>query len=61
MLKRSVPIYQGRTVMRFWSSKGLLQHRRARFAAPAPKDLKTESAQLFTALAKQSNPSRRGR
>ncbi len=61
LLRREVPIYQVRLVMRFWSVQGLLQHRRARFMAKAPRDLKAESAEFFVELAKQSNPLRRGR
>ena len=52
-LRRKVPSYQVRLVMRFWSVKGLLQHRRARFVSSDPSRLEAEASRLFAAMGKR--------
>lgn len=52
-LKRVVPIYQIRLVLRFWSTVGLVQHRRARFMARDSSRIESESGAFFAGVARR--------
>jgi hypothetical protein len=52
-LKRVVPIYQIRLVLRFWSTAGLVHHRRARFVARDATRIEGQAATSFNEVGRR--------